>query len=328
MSKSRKNSIFAVEGVKGNTPRSQYSEKELKQRQWTPVEYCIKTVFKQMELAGNRPRTIHSYDYIFRQFCEANNIVFVEEITAETVYNYLDVIQVSDRTKKIRLKSLKAMLGKFYFNNWLTERFWLNIHIRTDKEIKVSAKESDIFKLVHYIDQTNFIGFRDVTAILLMFKTGIRITTLCNLRERHIDLENGFLNLDGSTLKNHKLLKLPIDEELIERLRTLMELNRKVRKYYNRHNTHVFITQRGLNMDVSKSSNCAISKQLTKYSQRLGIPNVNAHAIRRAYAKNLLEKGASVPLISKALGHSDLAVTTQYLDLSTDEVANSLKKFL
>ena len=81
-------------------------------------------------------------------------------------------------------------------------------------------------------------------------------------------------------------------------------------------------------MDVSKSSNCAISKQLSKYSKRFNLPNINAHVIKRAYAKNLLEKGASVPLISKALGHSDLAVTTQYLDLNIDEVANSLKEFL
>ena len=144
-------------------------------------------------------------------------------------------MQVSDRTKKIRLKTVKAMLGKLYFNNWLTERFWHNIHIKTDNEVKVSAKEQDIFKLIHYIDQTNFIGFRDVTAILLMFKTGIRISTLCLLREQHVDLENGYLNLDGSTLKNHKLLKLPIDEELIDRLRTLISMNKQIRKHYYRH---------------------------------------------------------------------------------------------
>ena len=63
-------------------------------------------------------------------------------------------------------------------------------------------------------------------------------------------------------------------------------------------------------MDVSKSSNYAVSKKLSKYSKRFNLPNIKAHAIRRAYAKNLLEKGASVSLISKALGHSDLSLTT------------------
>ncbi|MCT6809320.1 MAG: site-specific integrase, partial [Staphylococcus epidermidis] len=47
-----------------------------------------------------------------------------------------------------------------------------------------------------------------------------------------------------------------------------------------------------------------------------------------AYAKNLHDKGASIALISKALGHSDLAVTTQYLDFDIEEVATNLRDFL
>jgi len=81
-------------------------------------------------------------------------------------------------------------------------------------------------------------------------------------------------------------------------------------------------------MNNSKSSNCAISKQLHKYAKRFGLENINAHAIRRAYAKGLLEKGASIALISKALGHSDLAVTIQYLELDVEEVEKDLREFL
>lgn len=41
-----------------------------------------------------------------------------------------------------------------------------------------------------------------------------------------------------------------------------------------------------------------------------------------------MERGCHIALISKALGHSDLAVTTQYLDLDTEEVAINLRDFL
>jgi hypothetical protein len=33
-------------------------------------------------------------------------------------------------------------------------------------------------------------------------------------------------------------------------------------------------------------------------------------------------------LISKALGHSNLAVTTQYLDLDVEEVAENLREYI
>lgn len=48
-----------------------------------------------------------------------------------------------------------------------------------------------------------------------MYITGIRIRTLGELRERHIDFVNLCLNLDGSMMKNHKFLKLPIDPKLV-----------------------------------------------------------------------------------------------------------------
>jgi len=60
------------------------------------------------------------------------------------------------------------------------------------------------------IDKSTFIGLRDVTAILTMYKTGIRINTLGQLIERHIDWGNKVLVLDGAVLKNHQLNRLTV----------------------------------------------------------------------------------------------------------------------
>lgn len=324
MSKGRKHGIFAVSGDVVVIP----TEKNEEQKDCTLILTALETVFTQMRIAGNRPRTIESYEYIFNQFVEITHIEYVEDINIDKLYHYLDVLDVQPATKLIRLKSIKAVLSKFYNNGWIKDRFWSNIQIKIDKEVKKGAKESDIDKLLQLIDQTTFIGFRDACAIKLMYKTGIRIRTLGELRESHIDFENLCMNLDGSTLKNHKFLKLPIDNEMAGMLKMLIKLNEGIRTYYDTDNLNVFITQNGLQMNTSKSSNCAISKQLNKYSKRFNLENINAHAIRRAYAKNLHDKGASIALISKALGHSDLAVTTQYLDLDVEEVAISLRDYL
>ncbi len=324
MSKGRKHGIFAVSGDMVVMPTKKRDER----KDALTLEAALKTVFQQMQIAGNRPRTIDSYSYIFEQFASVCRIEYVEDINLDKLYHYLDVLEVTPATKLIRLKSIKAVLSKFYNNGWVKDRFWSNIHIKIDKEVKKGAKESDIDKLLELIDQTTFIGFRDAAAVKLMYKTGIRIRTLGELRERHIDFESLCLNLDGSTLKNHKFLKLPLDEELCEMLKMLLKLNEGIRSYYGTDNRNVFITQNGLPMNTSKSSNCAISKQLNKYSKRFGLSNINAHAIRRAYAKGLHDKGASIALISKALGHSDLAVTTQYLDLDVEEVASDLREYL
>lgn len=124
-----------------------------------------------MKVAGNRPRTIENYSYIFNQFVEMNNIEYVEEININSIYNYLGSLDVSQRTNLIRLKSTKAVLNKFHNNGWIKERFWSNIQIKIDKEVKKGAKDAYIDRLLQLIDKTTFIGFREACAVTLMYKT-------------------------------------------------------------------------------------------------------------------------------------------------------------
>ena len=320
----RKKGVFAINSEVDTNVTKSVSVK----RDSLTIEQALATVIQQMKVSGNRERTINDYQYIFNQFVTTNNLTYVEDINTETIYNYLDSLNVSNQTKLIRLKSIKAVLGKFYNNGWFSNRYWSFIQIKIDKHVKKGAKESDIGILLSLLDKNTFIGFRDTVAILTLFKTGVRIRTLGEIRERHIDFDNLFLNLDGSIIKNHNFLKLPIDKELADLLKILINQNKLIREFYNVENSNVFITQNGLPINDSKSSANAITKQLHKYSVRYGLENINPHSIRRGYAKNLLDKGANIALISKALGHSDLAVTTQYLDLDTDEVANNLRGFL
>ncbi|MGG0664853.1 site-specific integrase [Viridibacillus arvi] len=321
MVRGRKHGVFAV-------PVEKETKMQAKGEKGLAVEEALQTVFSQMRVSGNRDRTIESYEYIFTQFIGIAQLRFVEDITVYSIYMYLDALKVARETKRIRLKSIKAVLSKFHNNGWIQKKFWNEIQIKIDKKVKKGTAEEDIAKLIELIDKSTFIGLRDTVAILTMYKTGIRIRTLGELQEHHIDFETKCLDLDGSILKNHKYLKLPIDDDLGSMFKTLIQMNNGIRSYYDMNNTYVFISQNGLRMNMSKSSNCAISKQLNKYSKRYGLENINAHALRRAFAKNLLNKGASVPLISKALGHSDIAVTTQYLDLDIDEVADNLRDFL
>lgn len=291
------------------------------------VEKGLSIIHEQMRLSGYRERTLNDYNLIFSKFVEITGVKYLDEITVDSIYTWLNSMNVSQSTKSTRLKCLKAVLSKFYNNGWYQAKFWLTVQIKLDKKVKKGAKQDDLNILLSLLDTSTFIGLRDAVAILTLFKTGIRIKTLGELRENNIDLQNKVLNLEGSIMKNHNYLKLPLDDQLIELYEVLIEQNNKIRKYYKQENNFLFITMKGISIN-GKSTNNAISKQLHKYAQRYDLSNINAHAIRRAYAKSLYERGANIALISKALGHSDLAVTTQYLDLEVDEVAENLRDFL
>ena len=293
-----------------------------------PIEHALNVVWKQLRAIGRRDRTIESYTYIFTDFTEKAGIKYIEEIDVNTIYEYFEMTDVSLSTKLIRLKTIKAVLSRFYDNGWFSSRFWTSIQIIVDTDVKEGADESDITLLLNLIDKSSFTGLRDAAAILLIYRTGIRINTLGKLRESHVNIDDKELALDGSVQKNRSLLRLPLDEQLTNILTVLMAENDKVREYYGEDNDSVFITFRGVSVINSKSNTNAISKALSKYAKKYDLKNINAHALRRAYAKNLLNQGANIALISKALGHKDLATTTQYLHLDDKEVLDSLRDYM
>lgn len=296
-------------------------------KQKIKVEKALSVVNRQMMINGIRERTIKDYNLSFNKFVEFNDITHLEQIDAQSIYDWLDSMNVSPVTKKNRLKFIKAMLTKCFDNGWFDNKFWNNIQIRIDRTVKNGAKENDLNILLSLLDTSSFIGLRDAVAILTLYRTGVRINTLGQIEESHIDFENKTLCLTGDIMKNHKILKLPLDEQLLELYKVLIEQNKQVRKHYKQSNNFLFITVKGESV-TGKATTNSIAKQLYKYSMRYNLSNINAHAIRRAYAKNLLGKGASIALISKALGHSSLDTTTQYLDLEVDEVANNLRDYL
>lgn len=291
------------------------------------IEQALRIVLKQMEINNYRPRTIKDYRIYFENFMESQSIEYPSQINTDKIYSWLGAMEVSAVTKSNRLKCLKAMLTRFKHNGFIEGEFYKTIVIKVDKKISKGASPHDLAVLISLIDKTRFTGFRDVVAILVLYKTGIRSTTLSYLEERHIDFETLTLNLDGDIMKGRTYLKLPIDEMLAGYLKQLIEMNKKIRRQYKEDNQYVFVTQKGQCIKQDETCN-AITKQLYKYSLKYGLKHINAHAIRKAYAKRLLTQGASVALISKALGHADLEVTTRYLDLDANEVAENLRDFL
>ncbi len=82
-------------------------------------------------------------------------------------------------------------------------------------------------------------------------------------QRNQVDFENMCLNLDGSILKNHKFLKLPIDMEVVEMLKMLVRFNKDIRTHFGTDNHNVFITQNGTPMNTSKSSKHSFNQQGT-----------------------------------------------------------------
>lgn len=331
----KKRSLIVEEDLSGLFSGSIADTKPVSPTNSTPVtrpkrrsiEQALKIITQQMEVSGYRERTISDYNIHVRHFAKATRIQFVEEITAESLYVWLSSMNVSNQTKLTRLKCVKAFLTRCMDNGWITQRFWKTVNVKVDTNVKEGATEHEVGVLLSLLDLNDFVQLRDATAALLMFKTGIRIHTIVHLETKHVDFKTQQLRIDGEIVKNGQQVYLPFGDTLAKMLAVLIKQNEKIRREYKVQNDYVFITKRGTITATSPSNN-NIQKRLNKYAKEYGLRNINPHALRRGFAKSLLDKGANIAVISNALGHSDLGVTSRYLHLDKEEVAEKLRRFL
>ena len=288
---------------------------------------ALEIVITQMEATGLRERTISDYEMHVKHFVEITEIHALTDVSAEYVYEWLGSMKVANQTKLTRLKCLKAFFERCTENGWLTERFWRSIKIKVDTPVKEGAAEKDVMLLLSMLDLTDFVQLRDAVAILTLHQTGIRLGTVSQLRNKHVDLDKQLLRIDGGLIKNHDALLLPFDDVLARLYKVLLAQNDAVRKLNCVRNDFVFVTQTGTQVAAHKT-NHTLAKRINQYKRQYGLKNMAPHALRRGFAKRLYDQGAHIAVISKALGHSDLAVTSRYLHLETEEVADALRKHL
>ncbi|MBC1331028.1 tyrosine-type recombinase/integrase [Listeria booriae] len=291
------------------------------------IKASLGTVVMQMRAAKLAERTVGDYETYVKSFVDATGHTYLDEIDVASIYVWLASMEVSNNTLLIRLKCFKAFLGKCFNNGWIKERFWHPVNVKVDKQIKRGTTDEQIAQVLSVIDMSTFVGLRDAVAVVMLYRTGLRVGSLVSVLESDIDSTANTITLQGAQLKNRKPLILPLPPELVDMVEVLIEQNDIIRGHYGMSNNYLFINKDGTQISPTSRHN-TIQRRIRGYSQKYDIPDINPHALRRGFAKALLNKGADIVLISKALGHSDLSVTTQYLYFESREIVDSLRGYL
>ena len=158
--------------------------------------------------------------------------------------------------------------------------------------------------------------------IHLLIVTGCRRGEILGLKWSKIDLDAGKLRIDcallyskergiyESSTKTGNVRIVGIPSETVQLLRewrkecVMLQLANGDRW----HDTgYVFIRDDGRPMHPD-----SIAHWLSKFSERHGLPHINAHAFRHTVASVLIANGTDVVTVSKQLGHLDVSTTESF----------------
>ncbi len=162
---------------------------------------------------------------------------------------------------------------------------------------------------------------RATAFVALLYGAGLRRAEACALEVGDIHVNGGERGdqayVDVRDGKGRKQRQVPISASVLRELvRYLDATGRALHRRADRE-TPLFL-RRAWEGDRARWHPEQARKCVAKVAARAGLPeagkHITPHALRHSYAIDLLRAGAPVPVVSKLLGHSSIAVTGRYLD--------------
>lgn len=147
---------------------------------------------------------------------------------------------------------------------------------------------------------------RDIAIVLTLYHSGLRISELCSLNLKDINIPRREIRVMG---KGGRERVIPTTPRCIEAIQKYFDLERRS------GTKAVFVKSNG-----QRITRRAVSDMLTSLSRRAGVQHTTAHMLRRSCATSLMNRGMDLELIQILLGHRHLSTTQTYLSISSDRL--------
>ncbi|MCA9036183.1 MAG: site-specific tyrosine recombinase XerD [Planctomycetaceae bacterium] len=147
---------------------------------------------------------------------------------------------------------------------------------------------------------------RDRAILALMYATGCRVSEVCNLKLRDLNLEELYCRCTGKGNKQRLVSLTPVAVSAIqlwlERERADMVRNR------DEDGDWLFVTRSGRRMNRE-----TVWELIQRYARRIGAGDeISPHTLRHSFATHLLAGGADIRALQEMLGHASIRTTQIY----------------
>ncbi len=289
----------------------------------------ISTYRQQLRAEGKSDNTIKTYFCGLKKFIETP--LNDEKILSHAAYEQMDLTILHARVEPINgrvdiwyhsishLKPrtvLARMAGVSHLMNWLGHKMpdWL-IRPPKGKTLPRTLTSRELDLVIKTSGQSENPIAEAIVIILL--ETGMRVSELCGLDIHDIDLASKSARVVGG--KGNKDRLVLFTQRSVDVINSWLNI-REARAHPDE--VSLLVTRRG-----KRPHPRSIQKMMVKLSEDAGLPpnKLTPHVLRHNFATGLLERGADLVSIQRLLGHSSIATTRVYLDI-TDQTLREVYK--
>lgn len=257
-------------------------------------------------------KTIKAYTIDLNQYLEFITTTEINQKIINEYIHYLNKKYLKYKTIKRKIASVKAFYSYLEYEEIIDYSPFNKIKtkIKEPKLLPKTIQKDYIDKIIHLLlkdlknSKTEFqkkISLRNITLISVMFSTGIRVSELCNIKLKDIDLLEKKLKIFGKGSKE-RILYLG-NSNVVQLCQMYLTYNNTCKK-----NEYFF-----LNKFNKKLSEQTVRILLKKIESELELStHIIPHMFRHTFATTLLEKGVDIRYIQNILGHSSISTTQIY----------------
>ena len=259
-------------------------------------------------------KTINAYNVDLRQFAGTISSIFaLNEISKSEIKKYLQSIShFQHKTIKRKLASLRAMLNYFECEDesYINPMRKMQIRMREPMRLPTVMNLDELRKILRTVHlnatepathYSTIADIRNIAIVELLFATGMRVSELCNLKNKDVDIIHGTIRIIG---KGDKERVIYVCQE-----ETISALNQWIGKKSDNDGEGPFFTNR-LHHPLSSQSVRHLVRRLV---QDAGLnKHITPHTFRHTLATLLLEEDVDIRYIQSILGHSSISTTQIY----------------
>ena len=289
-------------------------------RQGAVVETTLDEVFEEYiqekENLGRSKDTIRNYRLSYKIFCDYYDIdaekTPIDRLEEKMFYQW----RQSMIEREIRKQSINH-----YLRDWRTFLNWCYANGKMKEAIKIKeAKvQEDLPKmytdeelealLTHPRTGDVYTVWRDWCIINLIYSTGLRASSVCDLTIDCLDFDKGFLTIPSQ--KNKKAGMLPITPALEHTLKDYMKkwLSEEPEEAY------LFQTIKGDKLSVN-----ALHQSIDRYCKLYNVKGHGVHSIRHNFARDMILNGGGEYRLQAYLQHSNIQMSQHYVKLFSGDL--------
>jgi len=243
-------------------------------------------------------------------------------ITPAFVKSWLAEMRGEDVTPKTlnrKISSLKAYF-KYQIKTGEIEASPMTTIVspKAGKRLPVFVSGTDMEKLKSEVEFTNdWKGKTDRLLLDVFYATGMRLSELVHLKEKHVDSSNCQLKVLG---KGNKERIIPVSTKLQKEMLDYMADKRK--ELVDPDTSSFFVNTKGKVL-YAKYVYLVVNRNLSLITT---VQKKSPHVLRHTFATHLSNNGADLNAIKELLGHSSLAATQIYTHNTIDKLKEIHKK--